>query len=275
MSAPPTTSPTAPPRRGLTAHLQVRAAPGVGGTRLTCSGGGFPVTARRTGRHRVHLVSTGAWPLGGDDVRLSIIVEPGARLELTAVSAMLALPGGDGAHAQISTDVMVERGATLLYDPGALIVASGARLDTSTTIAVEEHGRVALRELLVLGRHDEPSGKITTRLDVEIAGQVLLRESMALPEPRARVAVDRDAKAIGGVLGIALDPPAPRPERVEDDRDPHTRDSARAAVLSLPNQRGWRATALAARPSAIAAVVDNWWQHTQRRATPTSGNVGR
>lgn len=274
MSATPTVSPATPPRRGLHAHLEVRAAPGPGGTRLTCSGGGFPVTARRTGRHRVHLVSTGAWPLGGDDIRLTIIVEPGAWMELTAVSALLALPGGDGEPASLATEIVVARGATLLYDPGPTIVASGACLHAATTIAVAEHGRAALREVLVLGRHGEPGGQVTSRLDVEHAGRVLLRESIDLPEPRARMAVDRGARAVGGVLAVALDRPTTHPVGVEDDDEPATSGTARAAVLDLPGRLGWRAGRLAPQPADLEVLVDGWWRHVRLAAPPTPGIPG-
>src|SRR3954464_10591869 len=57
-----------------------------------------PLTLRQTGPTQVHLVSTGAGPLGGDRLRLAVDVAPGTTLDVRSVAATLVLPGPAGAQ---------------------------------------------------------------------------------------------------------------------------------------------------------------------------------
>ena len=52
-----------------------------------------PLTLMQTATGVVHLVSSAAAPLAGDDLELTVRVGPGARLALRGVAATLALPG--------------------------------------------------------------------------------------------------------------------------------------------------------------------------------------
>ena len=58
--------------------------------RIECSGG---VAARRTDADTVHLVSAAATPLGGDTIRVRVVVEAGARLRVRSAAATMAMPG--------------------------------------------------------------------------------------------------------------------------------------------------------------------------------------
>lgn len=72
--------------------------------RIDCRGG---VQARRTAPDTVHLVSAAATPLGGDTMRIRVIVERGAQLRLRSAAATVALPGVDTltSHAHWEIDV--------------------------------------------------------------------------------------------------------------------------------------------------------------------------
>src|SRR5207249_10856213 len=74
----------------------------------------------------VHLVNSASAPLGGDDLRLSVRVGPGARLRLLGVAATLALPG-PSAESRSAVDIEIESGGSLAYLPEPTVITSRAR----------------------------------------------------------------------------------------------------------------------------------------------------
>lgn len=98
--------------------------------RIDCRGG---VQARRTAPDTVHLVSAAATPLGGDTMRIRVIVERGAQLRLRSAAATVALPGVDTltSHAHWEIDVT----GTLDVDLEPTVVAASARHLSHATLA--------------------------------------------------------------------------------------------------------------------------------------------
>ena len=125
-----------------------------------------PLTLRRTGPYRVHLVGSAAGPLRGDELRLSVHVGPSARLELRGLGAMLAL-GGDAPPATLTFDVRVEDGGTLHARLPPTILATDSLLHTSLRVELAETARLLWSEVTVLGRHAEPGG--AARQSVSVA----------------------------------------------------------------------------------------------------------
>jgi len=149
------------------------------------------LAVRATGPGRVHLVGTAAGPLGGDELEVLVRVGAGAHLAVHGVAASLALPGAGGSPARALTRLDVGDGASLHYAPGPLVVCRGARLRTSTVIALAGSGRADVTEQVVLGRFGEPGGDWTGRVVADRDGHPLLRttqDSPGCPPTSARCA---------------------------------------------------------------------------------------
>lgn len=230
--------------------------------RLVTMRSAFPVALRRTGSHRVHLVGTGAWPLGGDRVRLCIEVGPGANLEVATVAANVALPGRSGRPSVSEVRVEVAAGGCLRLDLGPTIVAAGADHRASVDVRIGADASVALRELVILGREDEPGGRSVQRSDVSLGDEALIREEAIRPHPRASRFVDGGARAVGSVIfvdGRAGDGPG-------SGSTGGSVPGAAGAGFALPGDRGWRAVALGNDVAAVANRLAVPWAATGGRA---------
>jgi urease accessory protein len=181
-----------------------------GATRLTTLAGEAPLLLRRTGQLRpgqdtarpdaasdparaaarrteaqrppaqVHLVGGAAGPLGGDELRCSVDLGPGARLEVRSVAASVALPGPHGRESSLEIHARIGEGGALSWSPQPLIAARGARHRTMTRVELAADARLVWREELILGRDGEDPGSICTRLRVIRDGRVLLDHEVTL-----------------------------------------------------------------------------------------------
>jgi urease accessory protein len=233
--------------------------------RLVTMRSAFPVALRRTGPERVHLVGTGAWPLGGDHVRLCIEVGPGASLEVAAVAANVALPGRGGQPSVSEVQVDVAAGGRLRLDLGPTIVAAGADHRASVDVRLGVGAGLALREFVVLGREHEPGGRSAQRLDVCLDGAALIRDEAVRPHPHAARFVDGGARAVGSVVlvdGRVRGGPGAGPDGASAGRVATGVVGAPAEVgevLALPGGRGWRAVALGDDVAAVGGWLASCW----------------
>ena len=151
-------------------------------------------------RCELRLVGTAAGPLAGDDLSLWLGLRPGARAVLWATGASLA-QGRDGRGvAALSFRADLAAGASLVADPGALVVCRGSRVDVRLELALGAGAAVEWRELVVLGRTGEPAGLATLRWDVTRLGRPVLRQFTDLSQP----ALTRLLTAGRRVLACAL-----------------------------------------------------------------------
>lgn len=134
----------------------------------------------RPGPAQVHLVGGSAGPLGGDELRCSVDLGPGARLEVRSVAASVALPGPNGRESSLEILARVGEGAALSWSPQPLIAARGARHRTIARVELAADARLIWRDELVLGRDGEESGSASTRLRVVRDGRVLLDHEIAM-----------------------------------------------------------------------------------------------
>ncbi|MUL65394.1 urease accessory protein [Mycobacterium sp. CBMA 234] len=143
--------------------------------RIDCRGG---IAARHTGPDTVHLVSAAATPLGGDVIRIRVVVEPGALLHLRTVAATLALPGRDVAESHMlwTLDVAGE----LDLDPQPTVVAAHARHVSATTVTLADGARIAVRESVQIGRAGERQGFWSGSLRADVGATPLLRHRVEL-----------------------------------------------------------------------------------------------
>jgi urease accessory protein len=186
--------------RALRARAVIAAeADGAGGTRLTVLRGDGPL-ALRPAADAVYLVGAAAGPLGGDELSLRVAVGAGSVLRLRSAAATLLLPDAGGARSSFELHATVGAGATLDCALQPLIAADGCDHRQACTVSLAGGASLRWREELVLGRHGEPPGACTLRLDVEFGRAPLLRHSLDIGRWHASPAVLGDARAAGSLL---------------------------------------------------------------------------
>lgn len=238
---------------GVVAHARVVAVPdGRGGTRLAELSSAFPVGLRRTAPAQVHVVATGAGPLGGDRLHLEVEVAPGAQLTLVSVGATLALPGRHGGRSVSQVAAEVGAGGQLDLRLGPTVVCAGAEHHAETRIELVDGARLRWRELVVLGRHAEPTGRLRLRSDVVGPDGPLLREVLEVD-----AASLGDPHRLGGarVLGTELSVGGPNGPGAPQRRGPGDGAGVRWGEHTLVG--GGRAVvALGEHAHEVAAVLD-------------------
>ncbi len=150
---------------------------------------------------QLRLVGTAAGPLAGDDLSLSLRLEPGARATLGAAGASLAQGRDGGGAAALSVRAELAAGAWLAADPGPLVVCAGSRVDVRLELVLAAGAQVEWHELVVLGRTGERPGQATVRWDVTRDGRPVLRQLTDLTGREARASA---ATAGRRVLACAL-----------------------------------------------------------------------
>lgn len=135
---------------------------------------------RSTGRTaRVTLVGAMSGPLGGDHLTVEAAVHPGAALHMDSAAATMALPGQTETAARYDVRLSVADDAELRWLPEQLISVCGSDLRVTTCAELAAGARLVLREEQVLGRTGEAPGRLTSRLTVRRAGQLLLDQELA------------------------------------------------------------------------------------------------
>jgi urease accessory protein len=142
---------------------------------IECTGG---VAARRTDADTVHLVSAAATPLGGDTIRVRVVVEAGARLRVRSAAATMAMPGTVSMESRSDWDLEVA--GHLDLDAQPTIVAGLARHLTSTRLRLTGDGRVRVRERIQIGRSYERQGFWSGALHADTDGAPLLRHRVEM-----------------------------------------------------------------------------------------------
>ncbi|MEV6558987.1 urease accessory protein UreD [Nocardia sp. NPDC051756] len=171
---------------------------------IHASGG---LSARRTAPHTVHLIGTAATPLGGDELDITIVVGPGARLAVRSVAATIALPSAATPSSLAHWRFQVDTGGDLDFDPEPTIVAGGAHHHTITSVRLAPDARLRLRERVQIGRSGEDTGSWRGDLIADLGETPLLRHRLELG---AGTAVD-DPLAAPRALESELRYPDDRP----------------------------------------------------------------
>jgi urease accessory protein len=205
-----------------------------------------PLTFRRAAGD-LHLVGTAAGPVGGDELRLAVDVDPDAELTVRSVAASMAFPGPTGAASSLTIDVTVGAGGTLrwLVQPTVLVQGCDHRVVVRARLA--SGASLVWREQVVSGRHEEPGGSLLQRLRVDLAGRPLLRSDVAVgpawPGSLGPAGL-AGARAFGTLLVVG--------RAVPDVCPP---DGVRLAVSALEGP-AVLVTAVADRPSQLTAALD-------------------
>ncbi|QFZ23986.1 urease accessory protein UreD [Saccharothrix syringae] len=164
----------------------------------------------RAGTALVHLVGSVTAPLGGDDLELDVLVGPGAALVLRGVAATLALPGHRPGGSRSHVRVELGEGAEVEYLPEPTVVTARARHEAVFRARLGEGARLHTREILVLGRSNEPAGLLDTTLDVRGNGTAIKQTShLGVPEVDGSPAGTAGLRVLGAeLLCWGEDPPA-------------------------------------------------------------------
>ncbi|MBD5786650.1 urease accessory protein UreD [Cellulosimicrobium terreum] len=188
-----------------------------------CPGALSPrVLSTGPGVARVALVATRALLLGGDDVRVEVVVGDGVELELVEVSGTVAY-NGRGRPASWEVDVRVDDDGLLVWDALPFVVAEGADVERRTDVRLGAGAVALLRETLVLGRTGEDGGRLRsrTRADLSAPGRPggrdtadrsreLFVEDLDLGADRGLPGILGDARVVDSALLLGARPPAVR-----------------------------------------------------------------
>jgi urease accessory protein len=241
-----------------------------GVTRLTGMRSEPPLLVRHTpsatGPATVHLLGGAAGPLGGDELRLEIVVGERARLHIVGIAASVALPARSGASSRMTVTARVARGGELHWLPEQLIAAHGCHHAAMSNVELAEEASLLWREELICGRHEEEPGDITVSTSVTYAGKPLLRQALQVGPAAVHWAgpgVLGGAKAAGCLLGVNNQS---WPEKRQADSGAGT--AAREAMMQqaevlgqtavrvpLGAGPGWLVTATAAGARELRAVL--------------------
>lgn len=202
-------------------------------TRCTTLRSAPPISLRDT-PDGLYLVASGAGPIGGDDLYLDLDVRSGASLVIRSAAASMVLPGPSGMASSLCVRARV--GGSLRWEPEPSILVAGCDHRTTTTVDLIADATLVWREVVVLGRHDEPTGSLLQRLRVDRDGAPFLRTELPVGPrwPGAEGPAGTDgALVVTSLLVVGLD-------------EPTLPDGADGAVVRLADD-AWLSTSLAGR----------------------------
>jgi urease accessory protein len=157
-----------------------------GTTRLMTLAGETPLLLRRAAHPddldtaQVQLMGGTAGPIGGDDLAYRVDVGEGARVKVRSMAASVALPGPGGAQSILACQVKVGSGGRLDWAPEPLIAVRGANHAVHANLEVAEDAELVWREDVVLGREDEETGSVRSRLRIHRGGRVVFDHEFAV-----------------------------------------------------------------------------------------------
>ncbi len=166
----------------------------------------------------INLVSPTAGLFDGDEVDLSLVVEPGARAVLTTPCASRVHQSRGGRPALLRQSITVQAGGFAEYFPELLIPQRGARYRQETTLRVAPGGTLLFFEWLAPGRvaHGESFAyeELDWHTDLWIGDTLAARERYSLRPDTHSLAGLRLAFPDGHYLGCFLvgDLPFPQEE---------------------------------------------------------------
>jgi urease accessory protein len=208
-----TTRRTTTTTSGQVGLLRLRVELRAGRSVLVEAAGHIPYAARPVpaadGWARVVLVQTIAGPLAGDVTVIDIQIGDGARLEVTTNAATLAYPAATPARHELKAGVGVD--GRFAWLPGPLILSAGCDLVSTVEVDLGDRAAALTREVVLLGRHGEESGRYRAQLRFESRGRPWLHDAIDLDASgaaKASPAVLADANVFGSLALVGIDPKA-------------------------------------------------------------------
>jgi urease accessory protein len=141
--------------------------------------------------------------LDGDACVIDVEVGAGCTLEVEDVGGTVAYPGVS------SWQLVVHVGAAgrLIWRGLPFVVAAGTRTRRTTDIVLGPDAAVLLRDTVVLGRHGETGGDITSELRIERDGRPVLLERLEADGSVPEVGVLGRDRVVDSVVAVGYRPP--------------------------------------------------------------------
>lgn len=209
----------------------------------------------------LYVVGSAFAPLGGDDLSLDVVVEPGASLTVRTVAASIAQPAPSGLPSRFAVTARVGAGGTLRWLPEPGVAATGAVHHADAVVQLDDDAELTWREEVILGRHGEPGGEWRSSLRVTRDGLPVLVQTTAFGGALwSSPAVGNGARAGGSMLVVGAD--APTEAQVLDGR---------AAVMPLAAPRAALVSALAPDALTLRRLLDEPAPERGAGPAPRSG----
>jgi len=165
------------------------------------------IVAGGEGYARVCLMPDGALLLAGDAIELEVTLGRGVHLELVEPAGTVAYDMR-GEEAAWDVSLFLGERSTLVWAAEPFVVSAGARVSRSTDVRLGTGARLAVRETVVLGRHQERSGALSQTWSARDAdGTDLLVEEVLLDETAHRPGILGGNRVLGSVLALGFDLP--------------------------------------------------------------------
>jgi urease accessory protein len=171
---------------------------------------------------------------------------------MNSAGATVVQPDPHHRPATWTVQVDVAAGATLHWTPQPTVICTNADYHTTLQVRIAPDSTLLVRELLVLGRSNEPGGRCTTRLSVMIGDEPLLNHETMM---------DGTDQALSGpagtgghrIHGTAL--VAGKAACEVHEQAGHT-GNVHWAVLPLDGP-GWLALAVGPTATEVTAILDH------------------
>ncbi|MEM8746553.1 MAG: urease accessory protein UreD [Actinomycetota bacterium] len=237
-----------------------------------------PYAVRRAGG-RVLVAASAAGPLGGDELDLSIAIDPDAVADVGTVGAAMVMPGATGAPSSSSTRIIVDAGARLDWWPEPTISVADSDHTLATRVRLAADAACTVVEEIALGRSGEVAGHLHVSLRVERDGRPLLHhaESYGPTVPGAGSVVSvGDARHVLTAVIVGAEPTTGASETavVGATATDGTVLGASAARLALGEDVSVVLVAAPDRPTALDAAARLGLTH-RSRAAPRIDRVDR
>jgi urease accessory protein len=141
--------------------------------------------------------------LDGDDLVMDVEVGAGCTLEVEDVGGTVAYPGVSSWHLV----ARVGDGGTLIWRGLPFVVAAGTRTRRTTEIVLGRDAAVLLRDTVVLGRHGERGGQVTSAVRIDRDGHPLLVEELEADAADSQVGVLGAHRVLDSVVAAGFRPP--------------------------------------------------------------------
>ncbi|PZU40566.1 MAG: urease accessory protein [Microbacterium sp.] len=162
--------------------------------------------SRDDARAHIALAAAGMILLGGDHVHLEVDVGEGCVLELEDVGGTIAYRA-DGRPSAWTMNARIETGGMLLWRGLPFVVTDGADVERRSRVQLARGATALIRETLVLGRHGEPGGRISSSFAAADPDGPVLVERLDLDGPVPEPGVLGDHRVLDTVIALGVRPP--------------------------------------------------------------------
>jgi len=130
----------------------------------------------------LYVVASAGGPIGGDDLTLSLRVEPGASLRVRSPAAQVVLPSRNDEPSHVRVEAVVAAGGHLDLALEPTVLAAGCRHSSEIAVDLAPDAALDIVDVVVLGRWGEAPGTAASRLRITVEGQPFIHHELDLHE---------------------------------------------------------------------------------------------